>query len=523
MILIADESKLKRKVAIGAALVVLSALGSAAAPVAADPVNVFSGNWTTTLRPPASGGSLGGTLDLKVATDGGAELSGLGGSACAPPTTYYSGTISIPGYPGVFAGCTSASPGHLVGRFGSDVHTGVGDIDITFAAPNTFSGHLTYGGTSYLYSGTLPAGGPSPTPPPTGPPSTTPPPGSSPTPSGTPGSAGPTGSSPSTTTGPSSTSGTALSGQSGLAALPGNGVVLVAEPVPGVSVTLASPNPLSGLPTAAFKVADSLGDFPGSTLVAPGELRTQPSGAMAACWLIGPDALQIPPSVYDKSVERKYFFGRLNASQAYTSCAAVARSIAAAGAAHPTATAANAPVGGCAARRFEVAVRSAKGLVTDARPILGHGPGPSSVRYACQRAGDGSLKITLSSHRKGGLRAALGDQLRLGVVRALSANARKATLAFSFGASWPGTWHTTRGLMHLAQTDAHLTGTYAACGAKATVAGDVTGSVFNGTWSEPCKSRGGRLRFTLAADGQAFRGSWSNGGTPQMLSWNGKR
>ena len=520
MILTADGSKLRRKLAACAAFVVLGGLGSSSASFATDPVNVFNGNWTTTLRDPASGGSLGGALNLHVATDGGAELRGLGGSDCAPPATYYSGTISSPGYPGVFAGC-AAPASHLVGRYGSDATTGLGDVDVTFAAPNTFSGHLTYAGTAYPYSGTLPAGSPSPTPPPTGTQPPTTPPGSSPTPTGT---SGPTGSSPSTT-GTSTPSGTGptSSTQSALAPRRGSGVVVVAEPAPGASVTLASPNPLAGLATTTFKVADSLGDFPGSTLVAPGAIRHGATGELAECWLIGPDALQIPSSVYGKSVDLKFFFGRRSASQAYTSCAALARSIVAAGASQSTAAGAVAPSRGCAARRFEVAIRTAKGLVTGARPIITAAPANTGVTYGCKRGGDGGLSITVGNRSMGGLRSALGDRLRLSVVRVLDAEARKATVTFRFGATWTGTWHTNHGTMRLTQSGTQLTGTYAACGAKATITGVLSGSIFNGTWSEPCDSRSGRLRFTLAADGQAFRGSWSYGRASPAMSWNGTR
>ena len=51
-------------------------------------------------------------------------------------------------------GCT-ATAGHLVGRFQGRAGTDPGDVDITFAAPSSFSGHFTYQGVDYPYSGTF--------------------------------------------------------------------------------------------------------------------------------------------------------------------------------------------------------------------------------------------------------------------------------------------------------------------------------------------------------------------------------
>ncbi|HWH10003.1 MAG TPA: hypothetical protein VG165_02665 [Solirubrobacteraceae bacterium] len=529
----ADKSKLPRRLAIGAAV---AALGYwSVASVAADAANPFSGSWST-----KAGGSAPGTLTLNVvsASVGAAQLQGFGGAPCAQPTTYYYGNYDNLGSTGEISGCTP-TPDHLLGRFHSDSpqagHSAYGDGDITFVAPNTFSGQLTYEGSSYSYTGTLATTAPSPTPPPPGsPPTTTPPPIPKPTgpPSSTPSGASPptsSGSQPtsSTPSGSSSTSqisGSPLSQPTSLPALPGSGRVILAEPAPDASATVISPDLLAWTPAATLlSVTDSRGDFPGMTIVGPGELASQSFGETVACWLIGPDAPGIPAGVYGKSIALGFFRGRLHASDAYTTCAGVAQSILAAAAAQPAATASQAPQSGCAARRIDVAIQAHSGLITDATPVNGPVPASGALSYACQRRADGSLRISVADGLKGGLPAALGTHLVLGVVRAANAQARQATLAFAFGPSWTGSWHTTRGAMRLTQNGGRLTGTYAACAGKATVAGDVTGRSFTGTWRRPCDSRGGRLHFTLAADGQTFKGSWGNHGAAPTMSWNASR
>jgi hypothetical protein len=531
--LMADKSKLWRTLAVVTVPVVVAVLGFSSASLA-DATNVFAGSWAT-----KAAGSASGTLTLSVvsAADGVSELQGFGGTACAQPTTYYYGNYDNLGSTGVISGCT-VSTDHLVGRFRSDSpqagHSPYGDGDITFVAPNSFSGHLTYEGSSYSYTGTQGAGTPTPSPPPSTPPPTSPPPTPKPTspPSSSPGGPSatpstPGGSSPaaSTPTGPSSTSsisGTTLSKP--LTALPGSGEVMLAEPGPGASATAASPNPLpANAATALVSVIDSLGDFPGTTIVGPGESHTHQSTGTVACWLIGPDAPQIPSDSYGKSIALGFFRGRLHASDAYTACAGVAQSIVAASVAQPTAAASQAQGSGCAARRVEVAITAHNGLITDARPVQSPGPGASGLKYGCQRSADGSLRISIDGRRAGGLRPALGSSIRLGVVRATDAQARNATMRFGFGATWTGTWHTTHGVMHLTQNGGQVSGTYATCGGRATVTGQVTGTSFDGTWTEPCDSHSGRLHFTLAADGQTFKGSWGYGRGAPKMSWNATR
>ncbi len=539
-----DGSNLRRTLASAVVLSVVCVLAFTAPSLATDAVNVFSGKWSTT-----SPGGPSGTITFKVvsAATGASELQSLGGQPCAAPTTYYHGDYSSLLLSGVLAGCTT-TPGHLVGRFSAGSTPGdTGAGEITFAAPNTFSGHVVYQGASYDLAGTFvshtpddgccpgapPANPPPNNPPPNSPPPTTSPPGSSPPPS-TPGGSSPGKSTPGTGTGtgspisltpdgalPTSSSGSPLPNSPASRALRGAGRVIVAEPTPGASVTIVSPNPIAvNAATVAFKVTDSLGDFPGSTIVASGGLENQPSGVTAACWLIGPDALQIPPDALGRSVDLKFFDGRLNASQGYNSCAAVARSIAAAP--HASATASQAQGGGCAARPFEVSIVARGGAVTDARPLLGPAPGPSSPSYACRLAGN-TLTISLDGRRKGGLAAALGHQLRVGVVRAADARARHATLTFAFGPSWTGSWHSTHGAMTLTQADDRVTGTYSGCRGKAKIVGQLSGLVLTGSWTSPCDSRAGRLHFVLAPDGQTFKGTWGYGPATPAMTWSGRR
>lgn len=428
------------------AALVLGVLGLSSASLAATGPG-FAGKWST-----LAGGQAQGSLTLTIVSSatGIAQLQSFGGQPCAEPTTYYSGNSNNLGETGVISGCTLA-PNHLVGRFRSDTapqpgHSAYGDGDLTLTDPQNFSGHLTYEGTSYTYTGhAAAAGGSGGTPPPTGSPPPAPPATTPPSTPGSPPSTPPTGGSPtsSTSTGPPSTSpqlaGSPVSKiQASFGGHPAaKGDVVVAEPAPGASVTINSPNPLAANPLATpFTVTDSLGDFPGSTIVAPGELQRKPAGATVACWLLGPDALQVPPSAYGRSIDLKFFAGRLSASQAYTTCAALARSLAADPSAHPAAKAAQTS-GGCAARRVGISILAHGGLVTAARLVKVPGAGPLNVKYACVRNADASLKISVSGPRKGSLLGSLGTQLRLGVVRAADAHARTAKIRFSFGAPRP--------------------------------------------------------------------------------------
>jgi hypothetical protein len=534
-----------------AAVAAALGLSSSAAASATPGANVFAGNWSITITD--SGKSAGGTLTLKVVSTatGTSQLQGFGGTPCAAPTTYYYGSFSIPlaGANGTISGCTEGTD-HLVARVSAGGDTGDGDV--TFAAPNTFSGQLAYQGTSYPVTATFSShtaddgccpGG---TTPPSNPPTTTTPPtsttpGSPPTTTGpTPGGPSPNPSGPggqsTTPTSPGGTSPTAIKTGSPDPSPdadpdpPGSGVVIAAEPAPGASATIASPNPLAATATTvAVRVGNSLGNFPGTTIVAPGELQTHGSAETLACWLLGPDAAPVPVAAYGSGVNLAYFRGRLKAANAFTACAGVAASVAATAGASPTAAAAastrnaQTPAAGCVARRVTVAIQVRNGLIAGAQPVTPPAPAAASVKYACLLNKDGTLAITASSAHPGGLLATLGPALRFAVVRAPDAAARTATLVFRFGATWTGSWHSTRGTMRLAQNGTRVTGTYAACQKKATITGLLTGSTLTGSWTEPCDGHSGRLRLRLAADGQSFKGTWASGAAAPKLTWNATR
>jgi hypothetical protein len=86
----------------------------------------------------------------------------LAGQPCGAPTTYYRGDYYDKFHTGTIFACTR-SRGHLVGRYVADGSTsanGDGGIDLTFVAPNQFSGVYTgdnFPGMTFPYAGTFQA------------------------------------------------------------------------------------------------------------------------------------------------------------------------------------------------------------------------------------------------------------------------------------------------------------------------------------------------------------------------------
>jgi hypothetical protein len=550
------RSKLRSTAIAAALLAVLGGLSLSSASLADAPgENVFAGIWSISVA--GRSGSL--TFKVVTATSGAADLTGSGGTACTAPSTYYYGSLTSPLLNGQIAACTVDTPDHLVGRFsqGNDL----GDWDVTFTAPDTFAGTLDFRGTDHSvaasFAGHTPddgcCAGPAPgtpasgSPPPSTPPSGTPPASGSGT-TTNPGSTAPTSTSPQGSSPPPGSSPTSSAPQGGTptASTPAGSpvskpsspehaqaVVVIPEPAPGTSATVSSPNRLAAnAPAASLDLTDSLGDFPGTTIVAPGELHVQPTGETVACWLIGPDPLQVPSSAYGQSLDLKLFYGRLKAAEAYTACAGSVRAITGAGGGAPSPTP-QPPTTGCSAQRIVIAMAVHSGLITGARPVASPPAGPSSVRYSCLRAVNGSLTIAVTAPGKGGLPAVFGSHLQLGVVRPASAPARNATLSFAFGGSlsgpargatsWTGSWNSNHGAVRLTQHGTKVTGTYPACAGKAVITGKVSGSSLSGTWSQPCDSRGGRLRFTLGPTGETFSGTWGYGSDAMTLSWDATR
>ncbi len=227
----------------------------------------------------------------------------------------------------------------------------------------------------------------------------------------------------------------------------------VTEPAPGRSTTVTSPRNLpvdcTGSPGFRFvssvakencgvkvTVRDSAGNFNGTTVVgAGGRTPAQAAGeAVAACWLIGPDALTITnrrlKELLASSLMKKRFANASPEAQLracmylvtvlfpLTPTAAVAQRTTQA-------------AGGCRARRIAVAVRKRKGKVVSLRPAKSR-PTATSIRYSCTASG-GAQTITVDGRRKRGLRRALGKKLKLGVVRAKNAPRRAAKVTFTFG------------------------------------------------------------------------------------------
>lgn|GEM_PF-6437563 len=93
----------------------------------------------------------------------------------------------------------------------------------------------------------------------------------------------------------------------------------------------------------------------------------------------------------------------------------------------------------------------------------------------------------------------------------------------SLALSWTGTWHTTAGTMHLSEKVSQVTGTFAACMGKAKITGKASGIALDGAWSDPCRSRGGRIHFAFNPDGNSFTGKWSYGSAAPSSPWNGTR
>ena len=224
------------------------------------------------------------------------------------------------------------------------------------------------------------------------------------------------------------------------------------EPGPGGSVTTSSPQPLpDDCPRSVsarssvqircsvdFTVSSSSGDLKGTTIVGEGEVTVSPKSqkvgeAIAACWLLGPDAVEISNAGVKAFVNSALFkeaFSTVGPRYALVVCENLAilgffgkepvksriRSVAAAG--------------GCHAQRFRFAFREANGRIASVG-LTKSRPTATSVRYSCTASG-GTVKVTVDGRVKGGLRKALGTKLDLGVVRSKKAPKRASKLSFKF-------------------------------------------------------------------------------------------
>jgi hypothetical protein len=91
------------------------------------------------------------------------------------------------------------------------------------------------------------------------------------------------------------------------------------------------------------------------------------------------------------------------------------------------------------------------------------------------------------------------------------------------GYTWAGSWNTDYGAMNLTQSGNSVTGTFGNCNGTATISGQVSGFVLDGTWTQPCNSKTGRIHFVMNSDGRSFAGAWSYGNSTPTSSWNGTR
>jgi len=88
--------------------------------------------------------------------------------------------------------------------------------------------------------------------------------------------------------------------------------------------------------------------------------------------------------------------------------------------------------------------------------------------------------------------------------------------------TFSGTWTTAWGRLTLTQTGGAISGDYAGQ-FTGKVAGSVEGNVATLTWTQT-NGETGKCKFTLAADGESFTGTWGSGAsTANGGPWNGKR
>ena len=215
-------------------------------------------------------------------------------------------------------------------------------------------------------------------------------------------------------------------------------------PEPGESVKTSSPEPIPPKARRAdTSVTNSSGSLPGATVVADGSAGE----AVAACWLIGPDALNLPARIDVHRTKEKVIdsFAKIDEQIAearrtgdkqklnslltirFISCLELVRDLAAAPASSTAAA------NGCQATRLEVNVqRNRRGRATGLK-VVRRKPGRRDVRYSCAVDGPGAITITADGRRRGGLRKGLGRKLDFGVVRERGAAPDSGRLTFRFG------------------------------------------------------------------------------------------
>lgn len=219
----------------------------------------------------------------------------------------------------------------------------------------------------------------------------------------------------------------------------------ISEPKPGGSEDVSSPEfppggaDCAGSPgrvssstrrqTCEVTVSSSAGTLDKTTIVAEGEATPAQKGgeAVAACWLIGPDALQIDNEHLKRDLTDPLFkkdFDTWSAQRQLGFCMGIVRLI---GEKRPTRSEAAATR--CRVQRLGFAFRKRKGKVVSIRLAKSTA---KSVNYSCSPSG-GSATVKLTGPSKGNLRQALGRKLDLGVYRTKKAPRRSGKLTFTFG------------------------------------------------------------------------------------------
>jgi hypothetical protein len=222
-------------------------------------------------------------------------------------------------------------------------------------------------------------------------------------------------------------------------------------PAPGESVKTSSPEPVPQKARRAdTSVTNSSGNLSGATVVAD-DKGGSVGEAVAACWLIGPDALNLPATLdtgFFRPETRKQIvdeFARLEdrleqarktgdeklatklASARFFMCLKLVDRLSRA----PRSS--TAAANGCQATRLEVVVqRNRRGRATGLK-VARRKPGKRAVRYSCAVDGPGAITVTADGRRRRGLRKGLGRKLDFGVVRDPGAEPDSGRLTFKFG------------------------------------------------------------------------------------------
>jgi hypothetical protein len=205
-------------------------------------------------------------------------------------------------------------------------------------------------------------------------------------------------------------------------------------PGPGKTTTTSSPGTIpSSARTSDTSVTSSSGNLSDTTIVADAgaERRRRHGEAVAACWLIGPEVLDLPPDLKE-AVRTKKVIDELNrqtAAQRLNVCILLVNRL---GARFFSGSAAR-PAAGCRTIRLEITVRrDRRGRIISALASRKRG-GSRDVRYSCKLGAAGSMVITADGRRPGGLRAGLGRKLDFGVYRDRFSSAVSGTMTFGFG------------------------------------------------------------------------------------------